>query len=182
RSDSLARIAAQAVERALSLAPRRAETLYAQARFRWDVKEDWQGALEALEQSRSIAPGDVDVLSLLGYILVKHGRSDEGTSYLAEAVRLDPLSLAAAREYAIALFTVKRFHESDSVAGIALLRSPDNMVLINARLEARAAQGDARGLRAVLREALRHIDPVRLVLEQWGTYWMLDDSLRVVAR
>lgn len=31
-------------------------------------------------------------------------------------------------------------------------------------------------------EARRHVDPVRLVLSQWGTYWMLDDSLKAVAR
>ena len=179
-SDSVGRSARQAADRAMALAPDRAESHYAVGFMKSNLDGDTRGSVEEFERARRIAPHDPDVLSFLGGLLSSLGRTDEAVSSYAEAARLDPRSPLVARRYAGALLELRRFAEADSVATAALRLTPDNSDLVVELAVARMARGDAPGARAAVREALQHIAPADFAVAQPPFVW-LDDSLQALA-
>jgi TolB-like protein len=178
--DTVARTARRAADRALRLAPDRAESHYAIAHVRGDLDLDAPGAVDALQHARALAPMDVDVLSMLAGFLIGLGRTDEAAVRFAEAARLDPRSVTLARSYADALNYLRRFHEADSAATAGLRLAPDNLDLVDMQVESRLARGDVPGARAALRTALRQVDFPKLVRSLGPSVWV-DDSLLSLA-
>jgi len=180
QADSVLQGARGAADRALALAPNRAESHYAIGFIKGNIDGDSHAAADALERAWKLAPHDTDVLSLLGSFLSVLGRSDEGVARYAEAAKLDPRSVLVARRYAAVLVNQRRFAEADSVATAGLRIAPDNLDLVGHVLSSRLARGDVAGARVALREALRHIEPSQFIAAQYGWVW-LDDSLQALA-
>ena len=174
--DTVSRSARRAADRALRLAPDRAESHYAIAEVRAGLDLDAPGAIDALQHARMLAPTDVDVLSSLAGFLAGLGRPNEAVALFAEAARLDPRSITLAREYASALNYLRRFGEADSAATAALRLAPDNFALVEIQVGSRLARGDVPGARSALRTALRQIDFDQLVRNLGSSLWV-DDSL-----
>ncbi len=179
-ADSVLQGARRAADRALALAPNRAEPYYAIAFLKSNIDGDTHGAADAMERAWKLAPHDTDVLSLLGSFLAALGRTDEAVARYSEAARLDPRSVLVARRYAGALLNLRRFAEVDSVATAGLRLAPDNSDLVGSLLQARVSRGDLAGARAALRDALQHTEPTRFISAQYGYVW-LDDSLQALA-
>jgi serine/threonine protein kinase len=179
--DSVARTARRAADRALRLAPDRAESYYAIGYVRADLDLDGSGSIDALQHARALAPTDVDILSTLAGILAGMGRQDEAVARFAEAARLDPRSVVLARRYADALNGLRRFGSADSVATAGLRLAPDNFELINALVGSRLARGDVAGAREALRAALRHVEFGKLIRNVDATNLWVDDSLLALA-
>jgi len=179
-ADSVLQGARRARERALALAPDRAESYFTDGFIKANIDGDYPRAAEALERARKLAPHDPDVLSMLGSFLSVLGRSDEAIARYSEAAKLDPRSVLVARRYASALLIQRSFAEADSVARAGLAIAPDNTDLIGSVLAARLARGDLAGARAALGEFLQHVEPSRFIGAQVGWVW-LDDSLQALA-
>ncbi|MGE5230523.1 MAG: protein kinase domain-containing protein, partial [Deltaproteobacteria bacterium] len=179
-ADSVSENARRAADRALALAPDRAESYSALGYLRANIDLDLRRATEQFEHARRLAPHDTDVLSLLGSLLSATGRTDEAVARYAEAARLDPRSTLVARRYAVVLLNLRRFSEAESVATAGLRLAPDNVDLVSELAAARIAQGDAAGARAVIHEALQHMQPADFAAAQPGLVW-LDDSLQALA-
>ncbi len=179
-SDSVLQGARGAAERAVALAPDRAESHYAIGFIKGNIDGDQHGAVDALERAWRLAPRDPDVLSMLGSFLDGLGRTDEAVARYAEAAKLDPRSVLVARRYASVLLNQRRFAEADSVASAGLRIAPDNSDLIAHALASRLARGDASGARTALRQALQHVEPSRFIAAQPWFVW-LDDSLQALA-
>jgi len=180
QEESVVQDAHQAADRALALAPNRAEPYYLVGLIKNNIEGDAHGAAEALERAWKLAPHDPDVLSMLGSFLADLGRNDEAVARYAEAARLDPRSVLVARRYADALVDQRRFAEADSVASSGLRVAADNSELVGHVLTARLARGDAAGARAALRQARQHVEPNQLIAALAGFIW-LDDSLEALA-
>ena len=180
QEESVVRDAHQAADRALALAPNRAEPYYLVGLIKNNIEGDAHGAAEALERAWKLAPHDPDVLSMLGSFLADLGRNDEAVARYAEAARLDPRSVLVARRYADALVDQRCFAEADSVASSGLRVAADNSELVGHVLTARLARGDAAGARAALRQARQHVEPNQLIAALAGFIW-LDDSLEALA-
>jgi TolB-like protein/Flp pilus assembly protein TadD/tRNA A-37 threonylcarbamoyl transferase component Bud32 len=178
--DSVLHAARQAADRAVALAPNRAESHYAVGFLKSNIDGDARGATEELERAWRLAPHDTDVLSLLGSFLSVAGRTDEAVARYAEAARLDPRSTLVARRYAGVLLDLRRFAEAESVATAGLRLAPDNSDIVVELALARMARGDAAGARAAVRDALRHIPPADFAVAQPPFVW-LDDSLQALA-
>jgi eukaryotic-like serine/threonine-protein kinase len=179
--DTVARAARRAADRALSLAPDQPETYYAIGLQRAMLDLDGAGAIEALEHARTLAPNDVDLLSLLAGMLAFAGRADEAVALFSEAARLDPRSLLLARRYSGILLVQRRFREADSAAIAGLALAPDNFELVGYLVESRIARGDAVGARAALREVLRHVDQREFFRNVNSSLLWVDDSLESLA-
>jgi eukaryotic-like serine/threonine-protein kinase len=179
QADSVLESARRAADRALALAPDRPETHYTIGFIKSNIDGDPHAAADALERAWKLAPHDPDVLSMLGSVLSSLGRTDEAVTRYREAAKLDPRSVLVARRYAAVLLDQRRFAEADSVASAALRIAPDNSDLISHVVSSRLARGDAAGARAALREALQHLDAIRLIATQAGFVW-LDDSLQAL--
>jgi predicted Zn-dependent protease len=145
------------------------------------VDLDAEGAIAAWDHARTLGPADADVLSILGGVLAAVGRTEEAAARFAEAARLDPRSLLLARRYAGILLFLKRPVEADSVATAGLRLAPDHFELVGTLVSSRLLQGDSAGARTALRDALRHMDPQRLIRNtDPGVLWV-DDSLEALA-
>jgi eukaryotic-like serine/threonine-protein kinase len=180
QADSVAQGARAAANRALTLAPNRAESHYAIGFIKGNIDGDFRGATDALERAYKLAPHDPDVLSMLGSFLDAVGRSQEAVARYAEAAKLDPRSVLVARRYAGLLLNQRRFPEADSIASAGLRIAPDNSDLVGHVLTSRVARGDVEGARTALHEALQHVEPSRLIADQFVWVW-LDDSLQALA-
>jgi serine/threonine-protein kinase len=179
-ADTVMQSARQAADRAMALAPNRAESHYAVGFLKSNLDGDFRGAAEALERAWHLAPHDSDVLSMLGGFLAPIGRTDEAVARYAEAARLDPRSTLVARRYASVLLDLRRFAEAESVATAGLRLAPDNSDMVAELAQARIARGDAAGARAAVRDALQHIPPADFAVAQPPFVW-LDDSLQALA-
>ena len=179
-ADTVMQSARQAADRAMALAPNRAESHYAVGFLKSNLDGDFRGAAEALERAWRLAPHDTDVLSMLGGFLAPLGRTDEAVARYGEAARLDPRSTLVARRYAGILLDLRRFAEAESVATAGLRLAPDNSEMVAELAQARIARGDAPGARAAVREALQHIPPADFAVAQPPFVW-LDDSLQALA-
>ena len=173
------RLARQAADRAMALAPDRAESYVALGSLRPQVLNDQAGGIDALEHARTLAPRDPDVLSLLGLWLRNVDRFDEAVARAAEAARLDPQSPLVLRRYATILVTAGRPKLADSVARVGIALSPENVELRLMLLWARLNQGDSAGARVAAREML-HTNARQYLnlVGEGGLIWLLDDSLQ----
>jgi TolB-like protein/predicted Ser/Thr protein kinase len=178
--DSVLQGARGAADRALLLAPDRAESHYAIGFIKSNIDGDPHGAVDALERAWRLAPHDPDILSMLGSVLDGVGRTDEAVTRYGEAAKLDPRSVLVARRYASVLLNQRRFAEADSVASAGLRIAPDNSDLVAHVLSSRLARGDVAGARTALREALQHVEPSRFIAAQPGFVW-LSDSVQALA-
>jgi tetratricopeptide (TPR) repeat protein len=79
--------AAQALERAVALAPDQAEAWFKVALVRQDLR-DLDGAMQALERVLQISPERADALVNLGIVLQEAGRIDEALHAYGRAYRL----------------------------------------------------------------------------------------------
>jgi len=180
--DSIARLAKHAVDRALALAPDRAESYVALGSLRPQVLNDLAGGIDALEHARVLAPRDPDVLSLLGLWLRNANRFDESVACAAEAARLDPRSAIVLRRYSAVLSAAGHFEAADSVARIGVTLVPDNLDLRATIIWARLALGDSAGARVATREMM-HTSARRYLplIAESGAIWLLDDSVQTAA-
>ena len=179
--DSVARTARRAADRALRLAPDRAESYYAIAYVRSSLDLDGTGAIEALQHARALAPADADVLSFLAGSLAGIGRRDEAVARFAEAARLDPRSPTLARRYANALVGLRRFGEADSAATAGLRVAPDNLDLVDVPGRLPVGAGRCPRYPRGIPGCARHVGFGKLVRGVDPTNLWVDDSLLALA-
>ncbi len=138
-----------AAEKAIALAPGRADGYFARGALRQAALQDWPGAREDLERARSLNPGSPGILLSYGSLLAALGKLPEAITSLQAAAVLDPLSAdvpaALSMVYlgtgqsALAEAAAKRALEVSPVHGRAA-RNLGFALLVQGRLpEARAA-------------------------------------------
>jgi TolB-like protein/Tfp pilus assembly protein PilF len=81
-----------AAEKAIALAPKRAEGYAARGVLRNFMLQDWTGARADLERARSLNPRSPDILLNYARLLAALGRLTEAISVCQQAAVLDPLS------------------------------------------------------------------------------------------
>jgi TolB-like protein/Tfp pilus assembly protein PilF/aminoglycoside phosphotransferase (APT) family kinase protein len=119
------RMARQAVDRALALAP---DLAYAHAEMGWIMRAhdwDWEGADAAYQRALALEPGSraaVVGASVLAFTL---GRLDEALGLDARAIELDPLSVGPRINLGIHLYYAGRLGEAAGAFTKALELSPD---------------------------------------------------------
>jgi serine/threonine-protein kinase len=138
-----------AADRAIGLAPHRADGYYARGSLRQALQQDWQGARADLERARSLNPGSPPVLTQYAALLAALGKLPEATAALEEAAALEPLSADIPVMASAVHLGAGRFALAEAAARRALEISPDHgraarnlgfALLLQGRLpEARAA-------------------------------------------
>ena len=92
------------------------------------------------------------------------GHAEEALEHLrAGAGARSPLGRDRDNLTVCALLGLRRYSEALAAAERGLALAPDDLVLIDAAVEAHLAQGDLAGARAVLRAVPREVDPAALV-------------------
>jgi serine/threonine-protein kinase len=174
-----AEAARSAVARAMSLAPGRAESRYAQGWLFLVVEHDLPRAQQALQSALRLAPGDPSTLSALASIESGTGLADSALAHARRAADLDPRSANIAGRLGLVLRHLRRYPEAIVALDHALALAPADLSTREQRAMVALQQGDLPGARAVLRAAPPEVDPAALfatVATYWDLAWMLDDA------
>jgi serine/threonine-protein kinase len=178
RSAGAARAKA-AAERAVALAPGRAEGQLALGDYHLLVHNDPARALAVYAAGLRTAPDDAELLAGTANAEPRLGRWEASLGHLTRAQALDPRSLLTARRLARTLLWLRRYPEAAAAYDRALALAPTDLAIIRGRAMVPLAQGDLAGARAVLRKAPAEVEPAALVSDM-ATYadlvWVLDDA------
>jgi TolB-like protein/tetratricopeptide (TPR) repeat protein len=170
--------ARRAAERAMALAPGRAESQLALGTYLGNVRHEDARALEALETGLKAAPGSAELLTAAALAEQSLGRWDAALKHLERAGALDPRSPAAVRRLSQTLIRLRRYPEAIAAADRGLALAPTNLDLLENKAMAYLAQGDFAGAQAVIRSAPAEVEPTALVAtfgNYWDLCWALDD-------
>ena len=156
--------ALHALEQAERLAPDTLETRSARAYYTYRVQLDYGEALRQFQALHESWPNDVEVLTVISYILARQDRLGEAARYVQEALRLDPLNIQLHKLVAIDDIYDRRFDDAlktlDRVQAIA----PDDP-------ERRTMRADTLMEQGQLAEAASLLDhPPLLASEDGDTY------------
>jgi eukaryotic-like serine/threonine-protein kinase len=174
-----AEAARHAAERAVALAPDRAEGHQALAAYYRAVLRDNPRA--HIEDSTALVldPNNAEVLGALGWSEVRLGRWESARGHLEQAVALNPRSVSAAVNLGTVLLFTRQYSEAERVFDRALQLAPANLDALESKAMVALAQGDLPKARAVLRAGSGEVDPTAVaayVAQVWDLYWVLDDS------
>ncbi|MGH7513915.1 MAG: tetratricopeptide repeat protein, partial [Gemmatimonadales bacterium] len=166
-------------DRAVTLAPDRAESRLALGNYYAHVESDFARALEQYALAHQAAPDNADVLTAMAVAEMSVGRWDDALAHLRHSADVDPRSLYTARRLGRALLWLRRYPETMEATARALALAPTNLDALETRAMAPLAQGDLEGARAVLRAAPKEVEPTALaayVSSQFDLFWVLDQE------
>jgi serine/threonine-protein kinase len=177
----LAARAREAAERAVALAPDRAEGYIALGRYHDYVRGDFVQAGEQFAKALRLEPTNVDAMTAAAGSEESLGRWDGALEHLKQGERLDPRSIAAQRRLGTALLYTRHPAEARAAFGRGLALAPNNVGLIQFKTTTFLAEGDLAGARAVLAAAPKEVEPAALVsyvAQYYDLVWVLDDPRR----
>jgi eukaryotic-like serine/threonine-protein kinase len=179
-------ISAEAVEqaraaanRALALAPGRAEGRLALGDYYSYIEFDYPRALEQYALAQRAAPNDAEIISGVALTELSLGRWEQSLEHFKQALALDPRSVRTAGRLTRTYLFLRRYDEAMAAADRALALAPNSPGQLEAKVMAYLGKGDLAGARHVVDAAPSTMDPTSLVAtvaQFWDLYWVLDES------
>ena len=130
--------------------------------------EDFERAMESLEQLRRIRPDDAHTLYLLGAVQSRRSQPTEALASLSRAVELDPSHIEARQEIALLLSGGGSFPEAAGHLAHARSLEPDNVVVLVSLAQTLAQAGDDAGAANVYADLVRLRAHDARTLSNWG--------------
>src|SRR5207248_10988130 len=106
------------------------------------IRRDYSGAREILQQLRMIWPSNAQIVELLGYISARMGEYEKSTSYLDEAIGLNPRNAFVRNQTVRTRIAMRDFAAALRVVNEALQIWPDDVALEESKTEIFQARGD----------------------------------------
>jgi TolB-like protein/thioredoxin-like negative regulator of GroEL len=176
---ALAERAQQAAERAVALAPNRAEAYLALGDYQRLIADDPHRAFERYREAQRRDPGNADANSSTAAAEIRLGRWETGIDHLRDVERLDPRSLLSKRRLALGYLFMRRYAEAREALSRGLALAPANLTLIEYDAMTHVAQGDLAGARAALSAVPGEVDRTELVAQMartWHLVWVLPEE------
>jgi eukaryotic-like serine/threonine-protein kinase len=178
---ALAERARQAAEKAVALAPNRPDGYRARGSYERLVLGDNNRSLEWFEKGLRETPGDASLLRGAAIAEQARGRWELAVYRLRQTTQLDPRSVGTLRSLGEALLRLRRYPEAREAFDRGLALAPTSLTLIEDKALTYLGEGDLAGARAVLKAAVKAIEPTALVA-YLATYfdlvWVLDEEQR----
>ena len=177
-SPETAELSRRAAERALALAPERADAHLALGDYYADVKADFQRAGTEYAEGLRRSPSDVDLLTAAALNQQSLGQWDSALVALGRSATLDPRSITTGRRLGLTLLRLRRYPEALAATDRTLALAPDNFAVIENRAMIELARGDLSAARSVVATSATRTDPTALVAafgNFWDLYWVLDE-------
>jgi TolB-like protein/Flp pilus assembly protein TadD len=172
----LAERSRQAAEKAIALAPDRAEGHQAMAMM-YRSQGDPEHALHEYQRALELAPGRPDLIRGSAFVEEAMGRWDEALEHHRQATRLDPRIPGFGLGDALLRFrkTAEARDELERLLSLA----PQNLAIVEHLTMTYLCEGDLKGAREALARSGKNVEPTALVA-YLGTYqdlvWVLDTS------
>jgi len=176
----LAERARQAAEKALGLAPDRPEGYLAFGAYERAVVRDSNRALEEFAKAQRVAPANAEIVRGTAVVEQALGHWEAAVEHFRQAEQLDPRSATNPFALGGALLFLRRYSEARQALDRGLAFAPANLGLIEGKAMTFLAQGDLPGAGAVLKVALKQVEPalVAYVANSWDLVWVLDEGER----
>jgi serine/threonine-protein kinase len=168
-----------AAERAVALAPERAEGYIALGDFHYYVSRDHLHALAAYQRGLKLAPANAELLTALALTEQSLGRWETSLRHLQQAFALDPRAVGIASQIELNLARLRRYPEAMVAADRALVLAPDVIPVIQGKLAVYLGEGDlpgARGVMDAVPSTVSHADLLVNMALFMDLYWVLDDA------
>ena len=181
-----------ALLRAIEIEPSLAEAHTALGDVRLYLEWDWEGARQAYETARTLAPGQAEVYhSYASYFLVQ-GEIEQALAQIERALELDPVSPAVKGDVGWLYLVARRYPEAVEQCRRALQLEPDSRAARRCLLAAQRKRGQLREARqrAVEIMEIESAEPAAVAAAKAGApeaglaaygRWKLD-SLRLRSR
>jgi len=158
-----------ALQAAFRLRPDAGEAHLARAEHLYRGYLDYDGAFAELEIARRTLPNDPRVFEIIGYILRRQGKREEGLRYIQRALDIDPRNSYTLQQIALSYWYLRRFPETITVLDRALAIRPGDAEIRVARAEIDLDwKADTRALHRTIDE-IRATNPAALsnVADVW---------------
>jgi TolB-like protein/Flp pilus assembly protein TadD len=172
--------ARQAAERAMALAPDRADGYHALGWYHWAVTKDYERAADEYTQGLRLAPNDVTLLTDGALAASALGLWEIAVARLQRAADLNRRSAHTRQFLASVLLNMRRYADAQRVADSALALAPTYINAIRVSVMIAVAQGDLSRARAVMATLPADAPPsdVAQLAGHNELYWVLSDSLQ----
>jgi len=177
----LAERARAAADKAVAVAPNRADGYHALGRYQDFVLGDFMHAQELYGKALELEPTNVLVMSSQATAEEGLGHWNAALEHLKQAERLDPRSVLTLRRLGVALLYTRHTSEARSALDRALALAPTSVSLIQYKAMTSLMDGDLAGGRSVLAGAPKDVDRAALVAfvaQFQDLVWLLDDAQR----
>jgi TolB-like protein/Tfp pilus assembly protein PilF len=125
RSDARREQQRASAQRAVELQPDLPEARMAMGLYHYWGHRDYERALVELRAALNSAPGNADLHMLIGAILRRQGKLEEGVRKMEQALLHDPRNTLASRDLANMYYLLRRYPEADRVLKRVLELAPD---------------------------------------------------------
>jgi TolB-like protein/Tfp pilus assembly protein PilF len=172
-----------AAERALALAPGRAEGRLALGNYYGYVLHENQRALEQYALGLRIAPNNAELLIHSGFAERDLGQWEAALAHFRQAQKLNPRVAVTAVGLSWTLVWFRQYAQALKAAEQGLALDPANLHLLRTKAMIYLAQGDLAGARAVLRSAPKEVEPVDLVAHManyYDLFWVLEEEQQLL--
>lgn len=139
-----------ATEMAARLAPTSAETLLAEAYYRYHVERDYKGARDLFEKLRRDVPSSSEVIVALAKIARRQSRWKESLRLWEEAAKLNPRDASLLMDWAWTLSVLRDFSATEKMIDRGLAIVPDDAELLGNKAYLYQVSGNLAAARAVL--------------------------------
>ncbi|MFI5120008.1 MAG: protein kinase [Thermoanaerobaculia bacterium] len=173
--------AREAAEKAVALAPNRAEGYHALGLYQHEVLNDAERALEYYERGLRIAPGNAELITATGAAEISLGRWDAAIGHLRQAEGLDPRLVSNYQLLGFWLNCLRRPSEARETLDRGLALAPAHLGLIAFKAMTFLTEGDLAKARAILQAVPKDVqltELVAVVAETWDMAWVLDETQR----
>src|SRR6516162_3529413 len=124
----------EAVDRAMALQPELGEAWLALGVYRYQVLNDFPGALQAYAEAGKRLPNSADVFGNMAFVERRMGRWDEAVSHFRKAISLDPRNLPLLIYGGETLGYLRNFAEGEDFVDRALQIAPDAVRALVAKI------------------------------------------------
>lgn len=151
-----------ATEMAARLAPTAAETLLAEAYYRYHVERDYKGARDLFEKLRRELPSSSEVIVALAKIARRQSRWKDSLRLWEEAAKLNPRDASLVMDWAWTLSVLRDFSATEKMIDRGLAIVPDDPELLGNKAYLYQVSGNLAAARAVL-DGIRAPDSAELI-------------------
>ncbi len=138
--------------------------------YYWGYR-NYDEALKYLIPTLEKQPNNSDVSAAIGYVYRRKGEWDEAIAFIQKAVDLDPLSFVKTMQLRDTYSLNRMWQKAEHYTERLIHLKPKSFISYSKNLSlAYLSRGDLEESRMILNDAMRNIDPYRLISLQGGLY------------